>query len=68
MIAHLGKNPPAMQRPGLDPWVGINPWRRERLPTPVFWPGEFHGLYSPWGLAKSQIQLSNFHFQRVQIN
>ena len=25
------------------------PWRRERLSTPVFWPGEFHGLYSPWG-------------------
>ena len=25
------------------------PWRTERLPTPVFWPGEFHGLYSPWG-------------------
>ena len=22
------------------------PWRRERLPTPVFWPGEFPGLYS----------------------
>ena len=18
-------------------------------PTPVSWPGEFHGLYSPWG-------------------
>ena len=31
-----------------DPWVGKMPWRRERLPTPVFWPGEFHGLYSPW--------------------
>ena len=30
-------------------WVGKTPWRRERLPTPVFWPGEFHGLYSPWG-------------------
>ena len=26
-----------------------DPWIRERLPTPVFWPGEFHGLYSPWG-------------------
>ena len=26
-----------------------NLWRRERLPSPVFWPGEFHGLYSPWG-------------------
>ena len=23
--------------------------RRDRLPTPVFWPGEFHGLYSPCG-------------------
>ena len=36
-------------RPGFDPWVGKIPWRRERLPTPVFWPGEFLGLYSPWG-------------------
>ena len=31
-------------RPGSDPWVGKIPWRRERLPTPVFWPGELHGL------------------------
>ena len=29
-------------RLGFDPWVGKIPWRRERLPTPVFWPGEFH--------------------------
>ena len=36
-------------RPEFDPWVGKIPWRRERLPTPVFWPAEFHGLYSPWG-------------------
>ena len=47
-------------RPGFDPWVGKIPWRRERLPTPVFWPGEFQGVH---GVAKSQIQLSNFHFQ-----
>jgi len=32
-----------------DPWVGKIPWRRERLLTPIFWPREFHGLYSPWG-------------------
>ena len=25
------------------------PWRRKWQSTPVFWPGEFHGLYSPWG-------------------
>ena len=31
------------------------PWRRERLPTPVFWPGEFHGSYSPWGHKKSDM-------------
>ena len=34
--------------PGFNPWGGKIPWRRERLPTPVFWPGEFHGLYSLW--------------------
>ena len=33
----------------MDPWVGKIPWGRESLPTPVFWPREFHGLYSPWG-------------------
>ena len=40
-------------RPGFNPWVGKIPWRRERLPTPVFWPREFHGLYSPWGSKES---------------
>ena len=40
------------RRPGFDPWVGKIPWRRVRLPTPVFWPGEFHGLYSWWGLKE----------------
>ena len=43
LVAQLVKNPPAMW----ETCVG-NPWRRERLPTPVFWSGEFHGLYSPW--------------------
>jgi len=33
-------------------WEEI-PWRREKLPTPVFWPGEFHGLYSPWHRKRS---------------
>ena len=52
----------------VDPWVEKVPWRRERLPTPVSWPGEFHGLYS--GVAKSWTQLSNFqfHFKRQMIN
>ena len=44
---------------GFDPWVGKIPWRREQLPTPVFWPGEFHGLLH--GIVRGQTQLSNFH-------
>ena len=40
------------RRRGFNPWIGKIPWRRERLPTPVFWAGEFHGLYSPWGLKE----------------
>ena len=41
------------RRPVFYPWVGNIPWRRERLPTPVFRPGEFHGLYSLWGCKES---------------
>ena len=40
---------------GLIPGSGRSPWRRKRLPTPVFWPGEFHGLYSPWGGKESDM-------------
>ena len=42
-------------RPGFNPWDGKIPWRRERLPTPVFWPGEVHGIAE---LAR----LGDFHF------
>ena len=41
--------------------LGSIPGLGERLLTPVFWPGEFHGLYCPWG-SKSWTWLSNFHF------
>ena len=42
-------------RPGFNPWAGKIPWRRERLPTSVCWPGEFHGLCSPWGCKESDL-------------
>ena len=45
------------------------PWRRERLPTPVFWPGEFHGLYSPWGHKESDTDwLSHFTYNHFDLN
>ena len=74
LIAQLIKNPPAMQE--ILVWFlgQEDPLEKERLPTPVFWPGEFHGLYSPWGRKESgtpeQLSLSSvvlpgqFHRQK----
>ena len=39
LVAQLVKNLPAVWETWVDPWVGKIPWRRECLPTPVFWPG-----------------------------
>ena len=44
LVAQLVKNRPAMRETWVGPLGWENPWRRERLPTPVFRPGEFHGL------------------------
>ena len=52
LVAHLVMSLQC-RRPRFDSWVGKIPWRRERLPTPVFWPGE---------VAKSQTRMSDFHF------
>ena len=60
LITQLVNNLPAMWRPGFNPWVGKFPWGREQLPTPVLWPGEFHGLFH--GVTKSRTWLSSFHF------
>ena len=55
LIAQLVMNPLPMQETSSIPGLGRFPWRRERLPTPVFWPREFHGLYSPWDRKESDI-------------
>ena len=37
LVGLVVKNPPADAGvAGFDPWVGKIPWRRDRLPTPVF--------------------------------
>ena len=49
------KNCLQCRRPRFNPWIGKIPWRREWLPIPVFFPGEFHGDKSLMaGFAKSQ--------------
>ena len=47
-MAQQVKNPPAMQETWVQTLGWEDPQRRERLPTPVFWPRERHGQYSPW--------------------
>ena len=47
LLAQLVKNSPTMQETWVRSLGWEDPLERERLPTPVFWPGEFHGLYSP---------------------
>ena len=40
---------------GSIPGLGRFPWKRERLPASVFWPGEFHGLCNPWSHKKADM-------------
>ena len=53
LVAQLVKNTPAMQETWGQSLGWDDPRRRERVPTPVFLPGELHGLYSPWGCKES---------------
>ena len=59
LVAELVKTLPTMW----ETWVQSMGWedlrRREMLPTPVCWPGEFHGV------TKSQTRLSVVHFHDV---
>ena len=60
------------RRPRFDPWVGKICWRRKWPPTPVFWPGEFHGErslagYSPWGRKEQDTaEQISLNFQKEQ--
>ena len=61
LVAQLVKNPPAMW----ETWVQSLGWEdplEKGKTMPVFWLGEFHGLYSPWGPKELDVteQLSLF--------
>ena len=52
-VAQLVKNPPQCGRLRFDSRVGKIPWRRDRLPTPVFlgFPGSPAGKESAWNVG-----------------
>ena len=52
-VGSAGKESATLWDTWVQPLGWEDPWRREWLHTPVFWPGEFHGLYSPWGCKES---------------
>ena len=47
------KNPPTMQEIWVRSLGWEDPLEKRKATAPVFWPGEFHGLYSPWGHKES---------------
>ena len=58
LMTQLVKNPPAMWETWVRSLGWEDPLEKGKLPTPVFWPGEFHGLYSPWGYKESDFHLT----------
>ena len=60
-VTQMVNNPPAMWETWVQSLGWEDPWRRQRLLTPIFWPGEFHGLYNPQGRKESD-RTSDFHF------
>ena len=53
LVAQLVKNLPTMW----ETWAQSLGWEDplEKGNPPIFWPGEFHGLYSPWGHKESDM-------------
>ena len=47
------KNPPAMWETWVRSLGWEDPLEKVKFTHSVFWPGEFHGLYSSWGHKES---------------
>ena len=65
LVAQMVKNLPVMQETWVRSLGWKDPLRREQLPTPVFWPGEFHGQRSLAGYSPrifKETHPSDFYF------
>ena len=49
LLAQLAKNLPAMRKTWVWSLGWEDPLEKGKATTPVFWPGEFHALFGPWG-------------------
>ena len=55
LVAQLVKNLPAMQETWVQSLGWEDPLEKRKDTTPVLWPGEFRGLYSPWDCKESDM-------------
>ena len=55
LVAQLVKNPPVMWETWVQSLGWEDPLEKGKATPPVFWPGEFHGLYSPSGRKESDM-------------
>ena len=53
LVAQLVKNLPAIWETCGQSLGWEDLLEKEKIPSPLFWPGEFHGLYNPWGCKES---------------
>ena len=55
LLAQTVKNLPAMQETWVQSLGWEDPLEKRKDTTPVLWPGEFRGLYSPWDCKESDM-------------
>ena len=55
LVVQLVKNLLAMWETWVRSLGWEDPLEKGMATTPVFWPREFHGLYSPWGCKESDM-------------
>ena len=68
LVAQLVKNLPAMWETWVQSLGWENPLEKGKAPIPAFWPGEFHGLYSPWGHKESDMTARiSLHFTSIPL-
>ena len=68
LVAQLVKNLPAMRETWVRSLGWEDPLEKGKATHSVFWPGEFHGLYSPWGHKESDTteRLSLHYMLQIQ--
>ena len=53
LVAQLVKSPPTMWETCIRSLVWEDALEKGKAAHSVFWPGEFHRLYNPWGRKES---------------